>query len=643
MKIIVLFKTHLDIGFTDFSANVVKKYNEIYIPQAIRVAEEIAQIGRSEGFVWIVGSWLVAQYLESADEAQKDRLCDAIRKGWVSWHGLPFTMHSEICSAELYEYGLSISKDLDRRFGKTTTGAKCTDVPGHTAAVIPHLADNGIKLLHIGVNAASASVEVPSVFRWRFAGKEIFVMYNGGDYGEFTQIPGTDTYVYFAHTNDNLGPQSTDEIVRIYNGIYAEYPQATVVAGTLNDVAEAVAEIGDALPVIEGEMGDTWIHGAGTDPQKVSQYKALLRYCKTIDETQKSALYRHLVLIPEHTWGMDEKTFLHENENYIRPLFDGARNNYNYKLMELSWAEQRKYALDAAACIEDRAAAKALMNEWHTEFPDLKALTPVEGSCADVNGMSVAFSETGAITFLSYPEAGISLEHCSLFGFSYDEYSYDEIMCFDEQYIKQPFLDDFKNYGNINWAINDFGKYGLQHERNEHTTSEPMGLRLYRDADSLYVLLQLDKAVIANHGLPHQGLLRILPRKDSIEFDFSWYNKPANRAPEALWLSFNPHQKLRGISKLGHIIDPANILPKGGKGLHATDGRVIFDDVIVEPVDSLLVSVGRKNVYHFETGEPNVENGVFFSLFNNQWGTNFPMWNEGNSRFRFILTAAKAE
>ena len=28
MKIIVLFKTHLDIGFTDFSENVVKKYND---------------------------------------------------------------------------------------------------------------------------------------------------------------------------------------------------------------------------------------------------------------------------------------------------------------------------------------------------------------------------------------------------------------------------------------------------------------------------------------------------------------------------------------------------------------------------------------------------------------------------------------
>lgn len=56
MKILVLFKTHLDIGFTDFSSEVVRKYNERYIPQAIDVAEEIARSGRPEGFVWTTGS-----------------------------------------------------------------------------------------------------------------------------------------------------------------------------------------------------------------------------------------------------------------------------------------------------------------------------------------------------------------------------------------------------------------------------------------------------------------------------------------------------------------------------------------------------------------------------------------------------------
>ncbi|MGI6280145.1 MAG: hypothetical protein ACOYJS_06255, partial [Acutalibacteraceae bacterium] len=64
-KIIVLFKTHLDIGFTDFSFSVVERYNKKYIPAAIDVAEEIAQSGRKEGFVWTTGSWLIYQYLKN--------------------------------------------------------------------------------------------------------------------------------------------------------------------------------------------------------------------------------------------------------------------------------------------------------------------------------------------------------------------------------------------------------------------------------------------------------------------------------------------------------------------------------------------------------------------------------------------------
>lgn len=638
MKIIVLFKTHLDIGFTDFSANVVKKYNELYIPQAIRVAEEIARSGRPEGFVWTVGSWLVYQYLENGSEAQQELLSNAIRNGWVSWHGLPFTMHSEVCSAELYEYGLSLSKELDNRFGMKTTGAKCTDVPGHTAAVIPHLADNGVTLLHIGVNPASAPVDVPSVFRWEFEGKAINVMYNGGDYGEFTRIPETDTYVYFAHTGDNLGPQSAEAVLQVFDDIYAKFPGAEVVAGTLNDVADEVEKVSGLLPVVTGEMGDTWIHGAGTDPQKLNQYKALLRWCKNQPEEVRRSLYKHLVLIPEHTWGMDEKTFLNENRNYIKPLFRAARNNYNFKIMELSWAEQRKYALDAAACIAKQEVAVALMNQWHTDFPKLSTLTPIEGSTAKVGGMKISFGKSGDITALSYPAANISLENCSLFGFSYDEYSFDEVWNFCEQYLKQRFIDAFRINGHLNWSINDFGKYGLQHERNEHTASAPLGFSLYQDGKSLYVVYRLDAAVTAVHGLPEKCLLHITPREEDVLFDFCWYDKPANRAPEALWIGFNPGSKLRGISKLGYLINPADVLPKGGRGLHATDGKVVFDDVTVELIDSALVSVGKKNVYNFETGEPDVDSGVFFNIFNNQWGTNFPMWNEGDGRIRFAVS-----
>jgi len=223
-----------------------------------------------------VGSWLIAQYMKTADEADRERLAHAIRSGWVSWHGLPFTLHTEICSAELYEYGLSFSKELDRQFGTKTISAKCTDAPGHTASVVPRLADSGIRFLHMGVNPASACVDVPPVFRWSFMGRSINIMYNG-DYGEFTRIPHTDTYVYFAHTGDNLGPQSAEDVIRVYEEIHKDYPGAEVRAGTLNDVAAEIAKVEDKLPLVTGEMGDTWIHGAASDPKKLAQYKAMLR------------------------------------------------------------------------------------------------------------------------------------------------------------------------------------------------------------------------------------------------------------------------------------------------------------------------------------------------------------------------------
>ena len=63
-KILVLFKTHLDVGFTNLSQIVVDTYNENYIPRAIRVSKELSQRGCKEGFTWTTGSWLIWQYLD---------------------------------------------------------------------------------------------------------------------------------------------------------------------------------------------------------------------------------------------------------------------------------------------------------------------------------------------------------------------------------------------------------------------------------------------------------------------------------------------------------------------------------------------------------------------------------------------------
>ena len=204
-QVLVLFKTHLDVGFTDYSANILQKYLKEYIPNAIKVGYELK--GTETPFCWTVGSWLIWQALKQDADGSVER---AVRDGILNWHALPFTTHTELMSAELFEYGLSLSEKLDARFGKKTMGAKMTDVPGHTVGIVPLMAKHGVNFLHLGVNPATPVPKVPPLFRWKCGADEILVMYEE-DYGKVAGLG--EFVVYFAHTNDNLGPQNAQEIV----------------------------------------------------------------------------------------------------------------------------------------------------------------------------------------------------------------------------------------------------------------------------------------------------------------------------------------------------------------------------------------------------------------------------------------------
>ncbi len=46
--IYVIFKTHLDIGFTDFARNVVDQYRNRFIPQALETARVLRERGGVE-------------------------------------------------------------------------------------------------------------------------------------------------------------------------------------------------------------------------------------------------------------------------------------------------------------------------------------------------------------------------------------------------------------------------------------------------------------------------------------------------------------------------------------------------------------------------------------------------------------------
>jgi len=224
-------KTHLDLGFTALAVEVADQYVHDFFPRAIDVSVELRERGGDERLVWSTGAWPLWHALEVAEPQLRRRIEDAIVAGDLAWHALPLTTHTELMDRGLAEAALGISAELDDRFGRRTIAAKMTDVPGHTRGLVPILAAAGVRLLHIGVNPAWPVPDVPPVFRWRAPdGSEVVVVYQAGGYGGFRAVPGCTEALAFAHTSDNLGPPSADEVLGSHAAVRAVVPGATVVA-----------------------------------------------------------------------------------------------------------------------------------------------------------------------------------------------------------------------------------------------------------------------------------------------------------------------------------------------------------------------------------------------------------------------------
>ena len=72
-KVIVVSKTHLDLGFTDYAEHIYHKYLDEFIPNAVSIANELNADG-SKRFVWTTGSWLLKEALKNGSEQNRQAL-----------------------------------------------------------------------------------------------------------------------------------------------------------------------------------------------------------------------------------------------------------------------------------------------------------------------------------------------------------------------------------------------------------------------------------------------------------------------------------------------------------------------------------------------------------------------------------------
>lgn len=657
-KVHLIFKTHLDVGFTDYAREVVKGYFEDFIPGAIKTAQVMRERGKR--FIWTTGSWLIYEYLDQTSKKQRALLEQAIQAGDIVWHGLPFTTHTELMDAPLFRFGLSLSQDLDQRFGRHTIAAKMTDVPGHTRAIVPLLAEAGIQFLHIGVNHASTSPDVPPVFVWRDpTGADVIVMYHK-DYGGTMTVPGLDEAIAFAHTEDNRGPQTPDQAEAAITAVQAEFPSATVEASTLDAFAASLSRVNGSLPVVTGELGDTWIQGIASDPLKVSRFRELLRLRNewleadpTLAHDKKFTVFsRFLLMVPEHTWGMDIKTHLKDFATYAAEPFKAARSQENFRMVEASWDEQREYlnsAIDALGKEKAKQARKRL-EAIAPKRPDAKGFTRGRIRALPPANFEIGFDGAGSIILLrnihsghtwATPEHPLAVFHYQTFSTADYERFYQHYNVHKEQVA--------------HWAIPDFTKPGLKPSEAESRTWPMLLSRMSvrrKDTGVTFLLdFQPPQETVQNYGCPALLVMKVhLPDdRPSVEFDFQWFEKPATRLPEAMWLSFSPKVQTPDawkMDKLGELISPLEVVPNGNRHLHAVGRGVYYDgpdgSLSLESLDAPLVAPGGPSLLDFNNDQPALEKGMFFNLYNNIWGTNFRMWYDDDSRFRFRLTDTSA-
>lgn len=673
-KVHVVFMTHFDMGFTDYAENVLNSYMEEFIPKAVDLALEMNREGEKR-FVWTIGAFLIAKYLKTADEKGCKKLCDAIERGDICWHGLAFTTHTELMDEALMDFDLSYSDRLDARFGVKTIAAKLTDVPGHTRAIIGKMAAHGKKYLHIGVNPSCENPRVPGSFLWKSGEQELAVQYSPV-YGSTCYAEGMDQVLEFVFLGDNKGLPAKEDIIESFAALKEKYPNGEVKASTLDAYAEALWQQRERLPVVREEIGDTWIHGIASDPFRVRRLKQLLalkdkwlREGRLLaSQPEYESFMEGVLMVCEHTWALDYKKYLYDFRNWTKADFNRARKDDkvtealftdrntallsaiclekgvshlsgSYSAYEKSYEEQRNYLKQAILFLPEPLREEVRGEEERIQRRTLERLDKGEnvsiGQIITMGTWKAAFDGSGALAYLE-KEGKVWIESGCFGRFSYETYSALDTVTEYYQYNHC-----FKE--NMTWSEADYGKPGMETVENLEHKNYSFGVKsIQKEENTVELELLGNYQAVTEYGCPARALLRYTFR-DSISCELIWSQKDANKLPEALWFDFNldvENPYLWEMVIMGQPISPVDVVKGGNRRQHCVEG-LSYDGadgtIAIKNQDSPLVSPGGRRLYGDWLELPDLKKGFSYCLFNNRWGTNFPMWCSDDCYFRYEI------
>jgi hypothetical protein len=484
-------------------------------------------------------------------------------------------------------------------------------------------------------------------------------------------VPGCREALTFLHSGDNLGPPTVAEVLTAHQALRVRFPEAEVRASTLDGFARALTASGAVadLPVVTAEIGDPWLFGAGSDPVKVAGFRHLLRTRTAVRERLEAdgeavdgvvaAVDRTLLLVAEHTWGLDQKEALPDTTRWDRAGLAALRATPEGRRFEASWAEQRAYVDHAAALLAPLLPSPPSgvpeVGGVDLGYADSGGVEIGSGDVVDggawtirvdpVDGSIVGLVATATGRVLADPGHPLGLLRYQ----SFDATDYERFFAAltptpdDEWWARwdntKPGIGAVPQARSGLWAPVEAG---ARHSTHDGGAWHDLVIRVRFDDDLTEVLGAPPEAWMRwwwSHDPDPSG-------HDAIDVTLWWADKPANRLPEALWWSFAPLVAEPGrwtMDKLGQSVSPLDVVRWGGRSLHAVgDGGLDYDGpdgpLHLRTPDAPLVAPGRPDLLDVDPPLPDLSGGWHVLLADNCWGTNFPMWIEGPARYRVTLS-----
>lgn len=359
-EVVIVFKMHFDIGYTDWAESVLQKYATSMMDETLQSVRETEILPEEDQFVWTLPGWPMKYMLENTSEDHKQALDTALRRGRFKVHALPFTFETESSDLETLVRGMDFSSRINRKYGfALPRGAKLTDVPSHSWVLPTLLTQAGVKILHIGCNPGSKSPDVPTLFWWEGPDGSRLLTFNWAEYYGSGVLPPANwpykTWLAMIHTHENTGAPKPEEVAAVLKEAREKLPNAKIRIGQLEDFYDALMRENPELPVIRGDMPDTWIHGYMSMPREVKKNKSL----------QRSIYVEEALNTQLRQWGLDaepvisyidkaiEQTLLFDEHSFGLAMSHGhqafwkygdefwqERAQGKYDFIETSWYEK---------------------------------------------------------------------------------------------------------------------------------------------------------------------------------------------------------------------------------------------------------------------------------------------------------------